>query len=79
MLTEGGERYRTRFLVMATGCLSIPLEPDFPGLQDFSGEVYRTSDWPHDSVALKGRRIALIGTGSSGVQIAPILAAKHGI
>ena len=76
VLTENGECYRTRFLVMATGCLSIPLQPDFPGLQQFSGEVYRTSDWPHDGVALKGRRIALIGTGSSGIQIAPILAAE---
>ena len=79
VLTEDGERCVTRFLVMATGCLSIPLEPDFPGLQDFSGAVYRTSDWPREGVDLKGRRVALIGTGSSGIQIAPILAvqARH--
>jgi cyclohexanone monooxygenase len=73
--TEHGEPVRTRFLVMATGCLSIPLDADFPGLQDFSGQVYRTSDWPHQGVDLKNKRVALIGTGSSGIQIAPHLAA----
>jgi cyclohexanone monooxygenase len=73
--TEQGERFVTRFLVMATGCLSIPLTPDFPGLQEFGGEVYRTSNWPHEGVVTKGRRVALIGTGSSGIQIAPHLAA----
>lgn len=77
--TEHGERFSTRFLVMATGCLSIPLTPDFPGLQDFAGEVYRTSDWPHQGVDLKGQSVALIGTGSSGIQITPHLArdAQH--
>ena len=53
----------TRLLVMATGCLSIPLKPDFPGLQEFAGEVYRTSDWPQEGVAFKGRSAGLIGTG----------------
>jgi cyclohexanone monooxygenase len=76
VFTDKSDRCLARFLVMATGCLSIPLEPEFPGLEDFSGEVYRTSDWPHDGVALEGRRVALIGTGSSGIQIAPILAAQ---
>jgi cyclohexanone monooxygenase len=76
---QHGERYLTRFLVMATGCLSIPLTPDFPGLQEFAGKVYRTSDWPHEGVELKGRRVAQIGTGSSGIQIIPHLArgARH--
>jgi len=79
VLTDGGERYRTRFLVMATGCLSIPVEPNFPGLADFTGDVYRTSNWPHEPVDLKGKHVGLIGTGSSGVQITPILAeqARH--
>jgi cyclohexanone monooxygenase len=72
--TEDSDRYFTRFLVMATGCLSVPLEPAFPGLQDFSGEVYRTSHWPHEGVELLGKYVGLIGTGSSGVQIAPRLA-----
>ena len=77
--TDDGERYVTRFLVMATGCLSIPLEPSFPGLPEFSGEIYRTSDWPHEGIALQGKHVGLIGTGSSGVQIAPKLAeqARH--
>jgi cyclohexanone monooxygenase len=77
--TENSDHYLARFLVMATGCLSIPLEPTFPGLQDFLGKVYRTSDWPHDGVDLQGKHLGLIGTGSSGIQIAPILAqhARH--
>jgi cyclohexanone monooxygenase len=79
VVTDSGERYRTRFLVMATGCLSIPLEPNFPGLHDYTGEVYRTSNWPHEPIDLRGKRVGLIGTGSSGVQITPILAeqARH--
>jgi cyclohexanone monooxygenase len=58
--TGNGESYLTRFLVMATGCLSIPLEPSFSGLQEFSGEVYRTSDWPHEGVELRGKHVGLI-------------------
>jgi cyclohexanone monooxygenase len=76
VFTENGERFVTSFLVMATGCLSIPIEGDFSGLEDFAGEVHRTSDWPPEGVALGGRRVGLIGTGSSGVQITPILAAE---
>ncbi len=74
--TANGERLLTRLVVMASGCLSIPLEPNFPGLKEFAGEVYRTSDWPQQGVAFKGRSAGLIGTGSSGVQITPFLAAE---
>lgn len=79
LITQNGERFVSRFVVMATGCLSIPLQPGFPGLQGFSGNVYRTSDWPGEGVELDDKRVGLIGTGSSGIQIAPILAekAKH--
>jgi cyclohexanone monooxygenase len=62
------------FCIMATGCLSIPIVPTFPGMDDFKGGVYRTSDWPHEGVDLTGKRIGLIGTGSSGIQVTPILA-----
>jgi cyclohexanone monooxygenase len=79
LVTESGERFIGRFVVMATGCLSIPLEPSFPGLQEFSGDVYRTSDWPKESVDFAGKRVGLIGTGSSGIQVAPVLSerARH--
>lgn len=74
--TEAGERLSARFVVMATGCLSIPLEPTIPGLADFGGRVLRTSDWPVDGMDVAGLRVGLIGTGSSGIQATPILAEK---
>ncbi|PZW37580.1 cyclohexanone monooxygenase [Humitalea rosea] len=72
--TGGGERFIAPFSVMATGCLSIPLDPRIPGLESFQGPVYRTSDWPHGGVDLAGKRVGLIGTGSSGIQATPRLA-----
>jgi cation diffusion facilitator CzcD-associated flavoprotein CzcO len=72
--TDRGDRWSARFLVMATGCLSVPTRPDLEGLETFRGRVLQTSRWPAD-VDLSGARIALIGTGSSGVQAAPELAA----
>jgi cyclohexanone monooxygenase len=72
--TQHGVSFLTRFLIMATGCLSIPLEPNLPGLNEFTGLVCRTSDWPRQGVELEGKRVGLIGTGSSGIQVAPILA-----
>ena len=76
--TEAGERFVAPFCVMATGCLSIPLIPTIRGLDDFGGAVYRTSDWPHEGVDLAGKRVGLIGTGSSGIQAAPRLAEQAG-
>src|ERR1700712_2096694 len=70
--TEAGEIFTAPFCVMATGCLSIPIIPSFPGLEDFSGELYRTSDWPHGGVDMTGKRVGLIGTGSSGIQANPV-------
>ena len=68
-----------RFLIMATGCLSVPLVPDIPGLDDFAGDVYQTSQWPHEGVDFAGQRVGVIGTGSSAIQAIPLLArqAEH--
>lgn len=71
-----GRTVSARYLVMATGCLSTPLVPDLPGLDRFEGRVLYTSMWPHDEVDVTGRRVAVIGTGSSGVQVIPVLAQK---
>ena len=68
--------YSCRFLVMATGQLSAARRPEFPGLERFGGERVQTSHWPERDVVLDGRRIGVIGTGSSGVQAIPVLA-KH--
>ncbi len=59
---------------MATGSLSAAMTPDFPGLGDFAGEVYHTAHWPHDPVDFTDKRVAVIGTGSSGIQTIPIIA-----
>ena len=65
---EGGETWEARFLVMASGPLSSPNTPVFPGLEGFDGPVYHTARWPEEAVDFGGRRVGLIGTGSSGVQ-----------
>ena len=66
--TSTGVALRARFLVMATGNLSAARDPDFPGLQDFKGEWVQASHWPERDVRWQGRRVGVIGTGSSGVQ-----------
>ncbi|BBZ23963.1 flavin-containing monooxygenase [Mycolicibacter hiberniae] len=72
--TDTGETVVARFVVMATGPLSSPLTPDIPGLQTFGGEIYHTAHWPHEDVDFTGKRVGVIGTGSSGVQSIPIIA-----
>jgi cation diffusion facilitator CzcD-associated flavoprotein CzcO len=66
--------YRARFLVCATGCLSALNRPDIAGLDDFGGDVYYTAAWPEDEPDLRGKRVGLVGTGSSGIQTTPLIA-----
>ena len=61
---------------MATGCLSSPNTPTFKGLETFAGERYHTGHWPHEPVDFTGKRVAIIGTGSSAVQSIPIIAGQ---
>jgi cation diffusion facilitator CzcD-associated flavoprotein CzcO len=72
--TETGESLRAPFVVAATGILSAPLEPDIPGMASFAGTSLFTSRWPKDGVDLAGRRVGVIGTGSTGVQLIPVVA-----
>jgi len=72
--TDAGERYVVTYLVAAVGCLSSANVPKIPGLSDFSGKWYHTGNWPHESVDLGGKRVGLIGTGSTGIQAAPVIA-----
>ena len=69
-----GTEIRTRFLIPATGVLSVPYFPDVPGREDFRGESYHTGRWPTTPVDFAGKRVAVIGTGSSGVQLVPVIA-----
>jgi cyclohexanone monooxygenase len=72
--TDKGEEVSAQYLIMATGCLSSARIPDFAGLDTFEGETYHTGRWPHDGVDFSGKRVAVIGTGSSGIQSIPIIA-----
>ncbi|MET1156786.1 NAD(P)-binding domain-containing protein [Arthrobacter sp.] len=72
--TDAGEAFEARFAVMATGVLSVPQVPSTRGLEDFRGEWYHSGDWPHEGVDVRGKRVGVIGTGSSGTQMIPILA-----
>ncbi|HEX9032191.1 MAG TPA: NAD(P)/FAD-dependent oxidoreductase [Streptosporangiaceae bacterium] len=71
-----GSEVRARFLVAATGVLSVPSYPPVPGREDFAGESYHTGLWPRTPVDFAGKRVAVIGTGSSGVQIIPAIAGE---
>lgn len=72
--TDAGETVETTYLITAVGCLSASQIPDFEGLDDFAGEKYHTGQWPHEGVDFTGKRVAVIGTGSSGVQTIPKVA-----
>jgi cyclohexanone monooxygenase len=72
--TDRGDVVSARHCVMATGCLSNARVPDFPGLDRFSGKTYHTGHWPHEGVDLTGKRVGVIGTGSSAIQAIPVIA-----
>ncbi|MDP1854415.1 MAG: NAD(P)/FAD-dependent oxidoreductase [Candidatus Omnitrophota bacterium] len=74
--TEQGETYVVKFLVTAVGCLSTANVPNFPGLKEFKGDWYHTGEWPHEGVDFTGKRVGMIGTGSTGIQAAPVIAAQ---
>ena len=72
--TDNGEHVTSRFLVMATGCLSSANVPVIDGAESFRGPSFHTGQWPHEGVDLSGHRVGLIGTGSSAIQSIPIIA-----
>ena len=72
--TDTGGLASAKFLICAVGALSTANKPDIPGIHDFSGECYHTGLWPHEPVSFEGKRVAVIGTGSSGIQSIPEIA-----
>jgi cation diffusion facilitator CzcD-associated flavoprotein CzcO len=74
--TDRGETVTARWCVMATGVLSVPNEPAFPGAESFKGPTFHTGRWPHEGVDFTGQRVAVIGTGSSAIQSIPQIAAQ---
>ena len=72
--TATGDSVTVRWLIMATGCLSRPYRPHLPGLGQFTGDVYHTGEWPHETVNFSGKCVGILGTGSSGIQCIPPIA-----
>jgi cyclohexanone monooxygenase len=72
--TDRADRVTASYVIMATGCLSVGRVPDIEGLDTFEGDWYHTGDWPHEGVNFTGKRVAVIGTGSSGIQSVPVIA-----
>ena len=72
--TSDGQLHTARFLITATGCLSASRVPDMSGLDGFKGEWFHTGQWPKTPVDFKGKRVGVIGTGSSGIQLIPMIA-----
>ncbi|MEY2926616.1 MAG: hypothetical protein RL367_1093 [Pseudomonadota bacterium] len=73
--TDHGDTVRCRYLLVAVGGLSVPKQPEIDGLENFTGRWVQTGAWPHEPVDVAGKRVAVIGTGSSGIQCIPVLAA----
>ena len=76
--TDQGDCVTAQFLITGIGCISAGNVPDIKGLHSFQGEWYHTGSWPHEKVDFAGKRVAVIGTGSSGVQSIPVIAEQAG-
>jgi cyclohexanone monooxygenase len=74
--TDGGDTTSCQYLVLATGMLSQANLPPIPGIEDFQGKIYHTAQWPHEPVDFSSKRVAVIGTGSSGCQAIPEIAER---
>src|SRR3546814_822182 len=74
--TADGQRYSATWLITAVGCLSSANVPQIPGIETFQGDWYHTGQWPHDGVEFAGKRVGQIGTGSTGIQAVPVIAAQ---
>ncbi len=77
--TADGEHASAQFCVMATGCLSASKEPEIDGLDRYEGEWYHTAHWPKEGVDFVGKKVGIIGTGATGIQVIPVVAkqAEH--
>ncbi|MFF9690551.1 flavin-containing monooxygenase [Streptomyces sp. NPDC014623] len=73
--TDTGRTVTARFVILTTGCMSVPKDPAIPGVDGFTGTLHHTARWPHEDVSFAGKRVAVIGTGCSGVQAVPVIAA----
>lgn len=72
--TQAGQHLTATYLITAVGCLSTANVPKIPGLESFAGQWFHTGQWPHEGVDFTGKRVGLVGTGSTGIQAAPVIA-----
>ena len=72
--TDRGDEVTARFVIAATGSLNATNIPDFKGTESFAGQWYHTSKWPKEGVDFAGKRVGIIGTGSTGIQVIPVVA-----
>jgi acetone monooxygenase len=72
--TDRGETYAARFVVMSTGGLSAPMLPDIPGRDEFRGRSFHTGSWPREGVDFAGKRVGVIGTAATGIQVIQTIA-----
>lgn len=76
--TADGRRFRARFVVPVTGIMAIPYLPPWEGLSDFEGTVVHTANWPREGIDLRGKRVAVVGVGSTGIQVVQSIAPEVG-
>ena len=76
--TDKGDRVTARYVITGIGCLSAGNVPNIKGRDSFQGQSYHTGSWPHEGVDFTGKRVGIIGTGSSGIQAIPVIAKQAG-
>lgn len=74
--TDKGQQYSAKYFITAVGCLSSANLPKIEGISDFKGKWYHTGEWPHEGVDFTGKRVGVIGTGSTGIQAIPVIASQ---
>lgn len=73
---QDGQEWDSQYLIMAVGQLSTTKQPNYPGQETFKGNIYHSAAWPREPISFAGKRVGIIGTGSSGVQMTPVIAAQ---
>ena len=76
--TDDGQSVSAQYFIMGTGGLSVPMLPALPGIENFKGRIVHTAQWPREGVDLKGKRVGIIGTGATGIQVIQTIASEVG-
>ncbi len=76
VVTDQGDTFKVRYIVSCVGMLSAPKVPPFPGHEDFRGEIHHTARWPQHEIDFSGKRVGVIGTGATGIQVVQTLASQ---